>query len=96
MTLLDEARQRRQHGRKDKVEGEGSYSGSKDYNERTKKFVESGKVEQAAQAAKPKSEHEFHEMQKAERVGKKRAKGEDPALHHPERVKDDPNFPRKK
>ena len=26
--------------RKDKVEGEGSYTGSKDYNERTKKFVE--------------------------------------------------------
>ena len=32
--------------RKDKVEGEGSYTGTKDYNARTKKFVESGKVEQ--------------------------------------------------
>ena len=34
--------------RKDKVEGEGSYSASKDYNERTKKFVDSGKVDEAA------------------------------------------------
>ena len=66
--------------RKDKVEGEGSYTGSKDYNERTKKFVDSGKVKQAAQDAKPKSEQEANEMQKAERVGKQRAKGEDPAL----------------
>jgi hypothetical protein len=66
--------------RKDKVEGEGSYTGSKDYNERTKKFVDSGKVEQAAKDAEPKSEQEMHEMQKAERIGKERAKAEDPAL----------------
>ena len=60
--------------RKDKVEGEGSYTGSKDYNERTKKFIDSGKVEQAANDAKPKSEQEQHEMQKAERIGKQKAK----------------------
>lgn len=66
--------------RKNGVEGEGSYSGSKDYNERTKKFVQSGKVDQAARDAEPKSEEEKHQMQKAERIGKDRAKGEDPAL----------------
>jgi hypothetical protein len=71
--------------RKDKVEGEGSYSGSKDYNERTKKFVDSGKVEQAAKDAKPKSEQEAHEMQKAERIGKQHAKDEDPALQKPQK-----------
>ncbi len=71
--------------RKDKVEGEGSYTGSKDYNERTKKFVDSGKVEQAAKGAKPKSEQEAHEMQKAERMGKQRARGEDPALRTPKK-----------
>jgi hypothetical protein len=60
--------------RKDKVEGEGSYTGSKDYNERTKKFVESGKVDEAANDAQPKSEQEAHEMQKAERIGKQKAK----------------------
>jgi len=59
---------------KDKVEGEGSYSGTKDYNQRTKKFIESGKVEQAAEDAKPESEQEAHEMHKAERIGKQKAK----------------------
>jgi hypothetical protein len=80
---------------KDKVEGEGSYSGTKDYNERTKKFVDSGRTEEAARRAAPKSEEEQHAMQKAERLGKKRAKGEDPALDDPSKLEDDPNFPRK-
>jgi hypothetical protein len=80
---------------KDKVEGEGSYSGSKDYNERTKKFVESGKVEQAAQQSEPRTEEEKHQMQKAERIGKKHAKGEDPALQNPQNLQDDPSFPKK-
>jgi hypothetical protein len=71
--------------RKDKVEGEGSYTGSKDYNERTKKFVDSGKVEQAANDAKPKTEQEAREMEKAERVGKKHIKDEDPAVRKPKK-----------
>ena len=60
--------------RKDKVEGEGSYSGTKDYNQRTKKFIDSGKVEQAAEDAKPDSEQEADEMKQAERIGKQKAK----------------------
>ena len=72
--------------RKDKVEGEGSYSGTKDYNERTKKFVDSGKVDRAANDAAPKSPEEEREMQKAERLGKQHAKGEDPALKDPKAV----------
>ena len=59
---------------KDKVEGEGSYSGTKDYNQRTKKFIDSGKVDEAARDAEPRSEEEKQEMQKAERTGKDRAK----------------------
>ena len=70
----------------DQVEGEGSYSGSKDYNERTKKFMQSGKMDEAARDAEPKSEEEKHAMQKAERMGKERAKGEDPALRNPRKV----------
>ena len=69
--------------RKDEVEGEGSYKGSKDYNERTKKFIDSGKVDQAARDAEPRSTEEAHQMEKAERIGKKHAKGEDPALKKP-------------
>jgi hypothetical protein len=80
---------------RDGVEGEGSYTGSKDYNQRTKKFVESGKVDEAARKASPQSEEEAQAMRKAERIGKQRAKGEDPALYDPKKVKDDPNFPRK-
>src|SRR5262249_16003804 len=68
--------------RKDKVEGEGSYTGAKDYDKRTKKFVDSGKVEQAANDAAPKSEEEAREMEKAERIGKKHIKEEDPALRN--------------
>ena len=60
--------------RKDKVEGEGSYSGTKDYNKRTEKFIKSGKVDKAAKEAEPKSEQEKHAMQKAERIGKQKAK----------------------
>ena len=60
--------------RKDKVEGEGSYSGTKDYNQRTKKFIDSGKVDEAARDAEPKSEKEKQEIEKAERDGKQRAK----------------------
>jgi hypothetical protein len=59
---------------KDGVEGEGSYSGTKDYNERTAKFIKSGKVDKAAKEAQPKSEEEKHAMQKAERIGKQKAK----------------------
>jgi hypothetical protein len=58
----------------DKVEGEGSYSGTKDYNERTKRFIKAGRVGAAAKNAAPKSKEEEHAMQKAERVGKSRAK----------------------
>jgi hypothetical protein len=68
------------------VEGEGSYKGSKDYDERTKKFVDSGRVEQAARDAEPKSTEEAHSMEKAERLGKEHAKGEDPALKQPSKV----------
>ena len=69
--------------RKHKVEGEGSYNGSKDYNERTKKFIESGKVDEAAHKAAPADREEEQKMKQAEQVGKSRAKGEDPALKDP-------------
>jgi hypothetical protein len=59
---------------KDKIEGEGSYSGTRDYNERTRRFIKSGRVAAAARKAAPKSKDEAHAMQKAERIGKQRAK----------------------
>ena len=59
---------------RNKVEGEGSYSGTRDYNERTKKFIQSGKVGKAARAAAPKSAKEKEAMRNAERIGRSRAK----------------------
>jgi hypothetical protein len=56
------------------VEGEGSYTGSKNYNQRTAKFVESGKVKEADRKAAPTTEEEAREMAAAERAGKKPAK----------------------
>jgi hypothetical protein len=58
----------------DKEHGEGNYKASKDYNDATKKFVESGKVEGAAEKAKPKDQQEAREMQDAEKTGKDHAK----------------------
>ena len=59
---------------KDRVEGEGSYSGTRDYNERTRRFVKAGRVGAAARKAAPRSKDEAHAMQKAERIGRSRAK----------------------
>jgi hypothetical protein len=65
---------------KDKEHGEGNYKASRDYNERTKRFVQSGQVDEAAQQAAPNDAQEAAEMQEAERVGRSHAKEEDPAL----------------
>jgi hypothetical protein len=58
----------------DKEHGEGNYKASKEYNDATKKFVESGKVDDAAAKAKPKDPQEAREMQDAEQAGKSHAK----------------------
>ena len=62
-------------GPKDKEHGEGNYKATQDYNERTKQFIDSGKVDEAAQKAKPKNQQEAREMEKAEQEGKSHAKG---------------------
>ena len=64
----------------DKEHGEGNYKASRDYNERTKRFIDSGKVDDAAQDAAPQSPEEAAEMQDAEDIGRSHAKEEDPAL----------------
>ena len=59
----------------DKEHGEGNYKATADYNQRTKDFVGSGRVDDAAAKAKPKNEQEAREMEKAEQAGKSHAKG---------------------
>ncbi len=64
--------------------GEGNYKATRQYNEATKKFIESGRVEEAAANARPANEAEARAMNEAERAGKSRAKEEDPAVRRPE------------
>lgn len=72
--------ERRQQSQQN-VYGEGNYAASREYNEATKDFAQSGRVEPAARAAAPRSESDAREMQDAEAEGKRHAKGEDPALN---------------
>ena len=62
------------------VHGEGNYEASRQYNEATKKFVESGKVDKAAHDAAPTSDADALQMAAAEAEGRSRAKEEDPML----------------
>ena len=62
------------------IQGEGNYDATRRYDEAATDFVKSGKVDQAARDARPKSEAEAEAMKKAEEEGKSHAKGEDPAL----------------
>jgi len=67
---------------KQRNEGEGNKTAAKEYNEATKKFAQSGKVEQQAKAAEAaRSGPERREMERAEQAGKQRAKEEDPQIH---------------
>ena len=52
------------------IQGEGNYDATRRYDKATRDFVEAGKVEEAAQAAKPNSPEEAEQMKEAERTGK--------------------------
>jgi hypothetical protein len=66
--------------KKSKVQGEGDYEATRRYRARTEKFIAKGKVSKAAARAAPRTRREAADMTAAEVAGKKRAKGEDPAL----------------
>jgi Fe-Mn family superoxide dismutase len=64
------------------VEGEGSYTGTRDYNKGVERTVKSGKIEDKAQEAKRALEGaEGESLREAERRGQMAAKMEDPSLH---------------
>ena len=62
---------------RDTEHGEGNYKATRDYNEATKKFMEKGKVEEAARKAEPADAREAQEMQEAEQAGKSRARSKE-------------------
>lgn len=61
---------------KGQVEGEGSYSATRDYQKNIKEYLDKGEVQSDAEAAKPRSESEARELEQAEREGKSHSKGE--------------------
>lgn len=72
--------------------GEGDPEAARHYNEAQQDFVESGRVQQAADGAAPRDDAEAQDMQRAEQQGREHAKGEDPTvpganatLHRPKR-----------
>ena len=67
------------------VYGEGNYAASREYNQATRDFVRSGRVEDAAAAAAPADADEAAELRDAEAQGKSRAKDEDPEIARPAR-----------
>jgi len=66
-----------------KVQGEGDYDSAKKFDDDEAAFVKSGRVDQAAREAPPKSQAEADEMAKAEETGKSRSKGEDALSRNP-------------
>jgi hypothetical protein len=57
--------------KKDGIEGEGSYSGTRDYNKRTADFIKKGKVDKAAkEAERAVDSDEGDALRKAEDKGK--------------------------
>ena len=58
-----------------KVQGEGDYESAKKFDDEESAFAKSGRVDQAARDAEPRSKAEADEMSKAEEAGKSRSKG---------------------
>jgi hypothetical protein len=56
--------------------GEGSYEATRDYQKNIKDYLKDANVEADAEAAKPHSEEEARELDKAEQEGRSHSKGE--------------------
>ncbi len=64
-----------------RVQGEGDYEAARNYRKDVEEFIDSGKVDEAMREAAPRDDAEARQMEKAEKAGKARSKGEDPVLH---------------
>jgi hypothetical protein len=63
-----------------KNQGEGNREAARRFNEDEQKFVQSGRVSEAARKAAPRDAGEAGQMQQAEQAGKSHAKDEDPTV----------------
>ena len=57
--------------------GEGSYEATRDYQKNIKEYLKDADVEADAEAAKPRSEQEARELDKAEEEARSHSKGEE-------------------
>jgi hypothetical protein len=69
-------------------QGEGNKEADRHYREKTRDFVESGRVDDAARRSAPTSAEEAEELRRAEEEGRSRAREEDPALRGGESKED--------
>jgi hypothetical protein len=76
---------------KDKVQGEGDYEAARRFRKRTDEYLENNDVEKAAIRAAPQTRREAEDMKAAEAAGKRRAKGEDPAIRRREAPRVEPS-----
>jgi len=58
----------------DGVQGEGNPAAARRYNERTKAFIDKGKVERAIEEAAPADQEEARQLRQAEKAGRSRAR----------------------
>lgn len=65
----------------DQVQGEGNYEAARRYRERTEEFVRSGKVEDAARNALPRTESDARDLERAEEAGRQHIAEEDRLLN---------------
>ena len=63
-----------QQGDDPPLQGEGNYAAARRHREAVEQFIDSGRVEQAAQDAAPQDKDEQREMQQAEEAGRTRAR----------------------
>ena len=68
--------QQRGQAQGSQVEGEGSYTATRDYQKNIKDYLDKADVASDAEASKPRSESEAHDLEEAEREGKSHSKGE--------------------
>jgi hypothetical protein len=60
----------------DQVEGEGSYTATRDYQKNIKDYLDKADVQSDAEKSRPRSDAEAREMDDAEREGRSHSKGE--------------------
>jgi hypothetical protein len=70
-------------GQGDALQGEGNYEAARRYDAAQKRFVDAGRVDEAAEQAAPKSEAEADALRRAEEAGRSHAKDEDPDVERP-------------